>query len=134
MCIGDSYTNICGKYGMQVQSLLKKALTLDIQMTVSYTHLFSTCSQITLPISAGTSNVVFSGSEVHVIGANVIATQSATNTNIKMFDSNIGSVSAEAVSYTHLDVYKRQDVGNAQKQTVLDASGGRFPDLPLIHI
>ena len=26
------YTNICGKYGMQVQSLLKKALTLDIQM------------------------------------------------------------------------------------------------------
>lgn len=56
---------------------------------------FSTCSQITLPIAAGTSNVVFSGSDVHVIGANVIATQSATNTNIKMFDSNIGSVSAE---------------------------------------
>lgn len=26
------YTNICGKYGMQVQSLLKKALTLDVQM------------------------------------------------------------------------------------------------------
>lgn len=26
------YTNICGKYGMQVQSLLKKALKLDIQM------------------------------------------------------------------------------------------------------
>ena len=26
------YTNICGKYGMQVQSLLKKSLKLDIQM------------------------------------------------------------------------------------------------------
>ena len=56
---------------------------------------FSTCSQITLPITAGTSNVVFSGSDVHVIGANVIATQTSTNTTIKMFDSNSGSVSAE---------------------------------------
>ena len=26
------YTNICGKYGMQVQALLKKAAGLDIQM------------------------------------------------------------------------------------------------------
>jgi hypothetical protein len=56
---------------------------------------FSTCTQISLPITAGTSNVVFAGYDVHVIGANVIATQTSTNTTIKMFDSNSGSVSAE---------------------------------------
>ena len=33
------YTNIVGKYGVQVQNVLKKAAALDIRYTVSYTHL-----------------------------------------------------------------------------------------------
>ena len=60
---------------------------------------FSNCTQISLPIKSGTSNVVFYGADVHVIGANVIATQSATNTNIMMFSSNSGSVSAETCRF-----------------------------------
>lgn len=56
---------------------------------------FSACSQITLPITAGTYNDVFYGQNVHVIGANVVAAQSGSGTTIRMFNSASGAVRAE---------------------------------------
>ena len=95
---------------------------------------FSTCTQIMLPITAGTSNVVFSGSDVHVIGANVIATQSATNTNIKMFDSNSGSVSAEdcrfwITAYSESFISQTGNFTNC-RASVANASGDSYCFLP----
>ncbi len=95
---------------------------------------FSNCTQISLPITAGTSNVVFAGSDVHVIGANVIATQSATNTNIKMFDSNIGSVSAEdcrfwITAYSGSFISQTGNFTNC-RASVANASGDSYCFLP----
>lgn len=56
---------------------------------------FSACSQIALPITAGTYNDVFYGQNVRVIGANVVAAQSASGTYIRMFNSASGAVYAE---------------------------------------
>lgn len=56
---------------------------------------FTDCRTINLPIDAGTYNTVFSGNDVHVIGANVIANQSGANTYIRAFSSASGIVVAE---------------------------------------
>lgn len=56
---------------------------------------FSSCSQISLPITAGTSNVVFYGYNAHIIGANVIINQSGEDTVVKGFSSTTGAVYAE---------------------------------------
>ena len=56
---------------------------------------FSDCEAITLPIAAGTYNTVFSGNDVHIIGANVIASQNGTGTYIRMFSSSGGAIYAE---------------------------------------
>ena len=56
---------------------------------------FSNCSQISLPIANGTSNIVFYGNDVNVIGANVIASNTNADTSIVAFNSNTGAVNAE---------------------------------------
>lgn len=56
---------------------------------------FSSCGQITLPLTAGTYNIVFYGADAHIIGANVSATQQAQGTTIRMFNSTSGAVFAE---------------------------------------
>ena len=56
---------------------------------------FTGCGQISLPIAAGTHNVVFYGHNAHIIGANVIASQTATETVIHGFNSYSGAVHAE---------------------------------------
>lgn len=56
---------------------------------------FSNCGQISLPITAGTHNVVFYGHNAHIIGASVIANQTATETVIHGFNSYSGAVRAE---------------------------------------
>lgn len=56
---------------------------------------FSNCSQISLPIAAGTYNVVFYGHNAHIIGANVICNQTALDTMIRVFNSDAGAVYAE---------------------------------------
>ena len=56
---------------------------------------FSNCGQISLPITAGTQNVVFYGHNAHIIGASVIASQTATGTVIHGFNSYSGAVRAE---------------------------------------
>lgn len=56
---------------------------------------FTGCSQIILPISAGTQNTVFYGHNAHIIGANVIASQTAADTVIHVFNSSSGVVRCE---------------------------------------
>lgn len=60
---------------------------------------FSNCGQISLPIAAGTVNVVFYGYNAHIIGANVIANQTAADTVIRIFNSGKGAVYAENCSF-----------------------------------
>lgn len=55
---------------------------------------FSNCSQIDIPIEAGTMNTIFFGVNVHIIGANVIANQTGTGAIIRGFSdgSNVVAV------------------------------------------
>lgn len=56
---------------------------------------FSGCSAITLPVTAGAYNTVFYGADAYIIGANVIANQSAAGTVVKMFSSASGDVNVK---------------------------------------
>lgn len=56
---------------------------------------FSSCGEINLPVIAGKYNTVFYGYNAHIIGANVIANQSSTDTIIKAFSSYSGAVYCE---------------------------------------
>lgn len=56
---------------------------------------FSNCSQIEIPIAAGTYNTIFHGDDAHIIGASVITSQTATDTVIRIFNSASGAVKAE---------------------------------------
>lgn len=56
---------------------------------------FTNCSAISLPITDGTTNIVFYGSWVEVVGANVIANNSTANTIIRIFNSSAGVVRCE---------------------------------------
>ena len=56
---------------------------------------FSNCGQIDLPIKSGTYNTVFYGHNAHIIGASVVANQTATDTVIHGFNSTSGAVRAE---------------------------------------
>lgn len=56
---------------------------------------FSNCGQMSLPITGGTYNTVFHGYNAHIIGASVIASQTAAETVIHVFNSSGGAVLAE---------------------------------------
>lgn len=56
---------------------------------------FSSCGQINIPVTGETYNNIFHGMNAHVIGANVIANNTATGTVVKMFSSTSGAVRAE---------------------------------------
>ena len=56
---------------------------------------FSNCTPLSVPITGGTYNTVFYGNDVHVIGANVIASNNAAGTYIRIFNSSAGVVVAE---------------------------------------
>ena len=71
---------------------------------------FSNCGQISLPITAGTQNIVFYGQNAHIIGASVIASQTATDTVIHGFNSYSGAVRAENCRFW-LTAYRASRVG-----------------------
>lgn len=71
---------------------------------------FSNCGQISLPIAAGTFNTVFHGHNAHIIGANVIANQTATETVIHIFNSFAGAVYAENCRFW-ITAYRSSRVG-----------------------
>jgi hypothetical protein len=56
---------------------------------------FTNCSAINLPIPDGTTNIVFYGNWVDVVGANVVANNSTANTIIRVFNSASGVIRCE---------------------------------------
>lgn len=56
---------------------------------------FTNCGAINIPIAAGTYNTLFSGKNIHIIGASVIASNNAAGTMIRGFDSADGAIVAE---------------------------------------
>lgn len=71
---------------------------------------FSNCGRISLPITAGTYNVVFYGHNAHIIGANVITGQTATDTVVRVFNSEAGEVYVENCRFW-ITAYKDSRVG-----------------------
>lgn len=72
---------------------------------------FSCCGQISLPIARGTVNTVFHGHNAHIIGANVVVSQSGTGTIVKCFSSTTGAVYAENCKFW-LTCYKDSIISN----------------------
>lgn len=60
---------------------------------------FSGCTQISPTIEAGTYNYIFSGENVHVIGANVRVEQKGEGTTIRVFSSAAGAVYADSCRF-----------------------------------
>lgn len=56
---------------------------------------FSACGQLSIPVKAGAFNAIFGGVNAHIIGANVLASQTAEETVIRVFSSAAGAVIAE---------------------------------------
>ena len=102
---GDDYgskkINVCGTFGASApfagngtsasfyrwisvggQTLKNRKLIFD----------FTNCSQIELPITAGTLNTIFFGVNAHIIGANVIANQTGNGTVIRVFSDSASLV------------------------------------------
>lgn len=71
---------------------------------------FTNCSQISLPITASTYNIVFYGYNAHIIGASVITSQTAVDTIIRIFDAYAGAVVAENCRFW-ITAYKDSRVG-----------------------
>lgn len=71
---------------------------------------FTGCGQIVLPITAGTQNIVFYGHNAHIIGASVIASQTAADTVIHCFNSYNGAVYAENCRFW-LTAYRASRIG-----------------------
>lgn len=82
---------------------------------------FTACGQISLPIAAGTVNTVFHGYNAHIIGANVIVSQSGTGTIVKGFSSTVGTVYAENCRFW-LTCYQDSRVSNTGTFTNCRAS------------
>ena len=55
---------------------------------------FSNCNKITLPVAAGSYNIVFYGKDMTVIGASIEAKQLGANTAMEVFSSTNGNIKA----------------------------------------
>lgn len=56
---------------------------------------FGDCTEISVPVANGSYNNIFHGNNVHIIGANVLVNNTATDTVIKVFGAASGRVYAE---------------------------------------
>ena len=97
---------------------------------------FSSCTQISPTIEAGTYNVIFHGLNVHVIGANVRVEQKGEGTVVRVFGSTSGAVCAEncrfwvtayqdsLVAYTGTFTNCRASVANSTGNSYCFLAGG----------
>lgn len=97
---------------------------------------FSSCSQISPTLAAGTYNVIFHGLNVHVIGANVRVEQKGDGTIVRAFGSTSGAVCAEncrfwltayqdsLVAYTGTFTNCRASVANSTGNSYCFLAGG----------
>lgn len=95
---------------------------------------FSACSQINIPVTAGTYNTIFYGVDAHIIGANVIANNSAEGTVVKMFSSSTGAVRAENCRFW-ITAYKDSHIANTGtfvncRGSVANVTGNSYCFLP----
>ena len=97
---------------------------------------FSSCSQISPTLAAGTYNVIFHGLNVHVIGANVRVEQKGEATVVRAFGSTSGAVYAEncrfwltayqdsLIAYTGTFTNCRASVANSTGNSYCFLAGG----------
>lgn len=78
---------------------------------------FSNCGEIELPIADATINHVFTGKNVHIIGAAVRAFSWAANTVVRVFASQDGAIRAENC---YFNIYAAQNCGIAYTGTFVN--------------
>lgn len=67
---------------------------------------FSGVEKMTFPCTSGARHILFYGRDVHIIGANVYASNAAAGTIIRVFDTSIGRITAERCKF---DITAYQD-------------------------
>lgn len=67
---------------------------------------FSAVEKMTFPCESGKRHIIFYGRDVHVIGANVYASNTAAATIIRVFDTSLGRITAENCKF---DITAYQD-------------------------
>lgn len=67
---------------------------------------FSAVEKMVFPCTSGARHILFYGRDVHVIGANVYASNTAAGTIIRAFDTSIGRITAERCKF---DITAYQD-------------------------
>lgn len=72
---------------------------------------FSKCTEISVPVADGTYNVIFYGDNLHVKGANVLVSNTATDTIIKIFSTS-GVVRAENCRFW-ITAYRDSVIGHS---------------------
>lgn len=77
---------------------------------------FGKCRAFTVPCSAGTTNVIFAGTEMHLKDVNVSARGNETGTSIYMFKSGDNKGRVEAVD-GHFEIYATGDARIAEHGT-----------------
>lgn len=81
---------------------------------------FTNCSAITPTIDDGTRNVIFFGEDMDIIGANVIVNNSTSGTQVRIFNSDAGSLKCERSRFW---ITAYQDSGIAINGTFTDCRG-----------
>lgn len=81
---------------------------------------FTNCSAITPVIDDGTRNVIFFGEDMDIIGANVIVNNSTSGTQVRIFNSDAGSIRCERCRFW---ITAYQDSGIAINGTFIDCRG-----------
>ena len=67
---------------------------------------FSAVEKMQIPCISGGKNIIFYGRDVHIIGANVYASNTAANTTIRAFDTTTGRITADHCKF---DITSYQD-------------------------
>lgn len=81
---------------------------------------FSAVEKMTFPCTSGARHILFYGRDVHVIGANVYASNTASGTIIRVFDTSIGRITAERCAF---DITAYQDSYISTLGTFTDCRG-----------
>lgn len=81
---------------------------------------FSAVENMYFPCESGKRSIIFYGRDVHVIGANVSASNVAASTVIRVFDTSIGRITAERCKF---DITAYQDSYISTLGTFTDCSG-----------
>lgn len=82
------------------------ALGRATDATKRLTFDFTAVEKMTFPCTSGARHILFYGRDVHIIGANVYASNTAAGTIIRVFDTSVGRITAERCKF---DITAYQD-------------------------